>query len=112
MNAAVVLLEHGANPFQMIDKKGRNGVTISLEKNNMELIGTCVGGVGCHLIIYLCKNYWGIMAGFALYGLGIGMGYYPILKTTWKYFPEKKRIFNRSYFMCFWALSFCIYFNS
>lgn len=30
------------------------------------------------------------MAGFVLYGLGIGMGYYPILKTTWKYFPEKK----------------------
>ena len=28
--------------------------------------------------------------GFVLYGLGIGMGYYPILKTTWKYFPEKK----------------------
>ena len=30
------------------------------------------------------------MFGFVLYGLGIGMGYYPILKTTWKYFPEKK----------------------
>ena len=30
------------------------------------------------------------MFGFMLYGLGIGMGYYPILKTTWKYFPEKK----------------------
>lgn len=30
------------------------------------------------------------MIGFVVYGLGIGMGYYPILKTTWKYFPEKK----------------------
>ena len=30
------------------------------------------------------------MFGFVLYGLGIGMGYYPILKTTWKYFPKKK----------------------
>ena len=30
------------------------------------------------------------MGGFVIYGLGIGMGYYPILKTTWKYFPEKK----------------------
>ena len=30
------------------------------------------------------------MTGFVLYGLGIGMGYYPILKTTWKYYPEKK----------------------
>jgi hypothetical protein len=30
------------------------------------------------------------MGGFVFYGLGIGMGYYPILKTTWKYFPEKK----------------------
>ena len=30
------------------------------------------------------------MLGFVIYGLGIGMGYYPILKTTWKYYPEKK----------------------
>jgi hypothetical protein len=30
------------------------------------------------------------MCGFVLYGLGIGLGYHPILKTTWKYFPEKK----------------------
>ena len=30
------------------------------------------------------------MTGFVLYGLGIGMGYNPILKTTWKYYPEKK----------------------
>ena len=29
------------------------------------------------------------MLGFVIYGLGIGMGYYPILKTTWKYYPEK-----------------------
>ena len=42
MNAALVLLEKGANPFLMIDKKGRNGVTIALEKNNMELIGNIV----------------------------------------------------------------------
>ena len=31
-----------------------------------------------------------MMFGFVCYGLGIGMGYYPILKTTWKYFPKKK----------------------
>ena len=49
-----------------------------------------VTGVVCHLIIYLCKNYWVILVGFVLYGVGIGMSYYPILKTTWKYFPEKK----------------------
>ena len=30
------------------------------------------------------------MGGFVIYGLGIGMGCYPILKTTWKYFPENK----------------------
>ena len=30
------------------------------------------------------------MGGFVIYGLGIGMGCYPIIKTTWKYFPEKK----------------------
>ena len=46
MNAALVLLENGANPFQMIDKKGRNGVTIALEKNNLELIGNIVRYAG------------------------------------------------------------------
>ena len=30
------------------------------------------------------------MFGFVLYGLGIGIGYYPILKTSWKYFPNSK----------------------
>ena len=44
----------------------------------------------CHLFIFFTKNYWLIIFGFILYGLGIGMGYYPILKTTWKYYPEKK----------------------
>ncbi|MBR1640582.1 MAG: ankyrin repeat domain-containing protein [Treponema sp.] len=46
MNAALVLLENGANPFQMIDKKGRNGVTIALEKNNLEMIGNIVKYAG------------------------------------------------------------------
>ena len=46
MNAAVILLENGANPFQMIDKKGRNGVTIALEKGNLELIGNIVKYAG------------------------------------------------------------------
>lgn len=50
----------------------------------------CICGVICHLFIFFTKNYWLIIFGFILYGLGIGMGYYPILKTTWKYYPEKK----------------------
>ena len=50
----------------------------------------CICGILCHIIIYISTNYWLIMFGFVLYGLGIGMGYYPILKTTWKYYPEKK----------------------
>ena len=51
---------------------------------------SCICGVICHLFIFFTKNYWLIIFGFILYGLGIGMGYYPILKTTWKYYPEKK----------------------
>ena len=50
----------------------------------------CACGIACHLIIYVSTNYWLIMFGFVLFGLGIGMGYYPILKTIWKYYPEKK----------------------
>lgn len=46
MDAALVLLENGANPFQMIDKKGRNGVTIALENKNLELIGNIVRYAG------------------------------------------------------------------
>lgn len=49
-----------------------------------------VCGVICHLLIYFSKNFWLIMFGFILYGLGICMGYYPILKTTWKFFPNHK----------------------
>ena len=38
VNMAEILLEKGANPFQTIDKKGTNGVTIALEKNNKKMI--------------------------------------------------------------------------
>jgi hypothetical protein len=30
------------------------------------------------------------MFGFVIFGLGIGMGLWPLVKTTWKYFPSKK----------------------
>ncbi len=39
VSTALILLENGANPFQMIDKKGRNGISIALEKNNEAMIG-------------------------------------------------------------------------
>lgn len=35
---ALVLLEKGANPFQMIDKKGTNGVTIALKNKNKTML--------------------------------------------------------------------------
>ena len=38
-----------------------------------------------------------------LFGLGIGMGYYPILKTTWKYFPQKKG-FLTGFILCVFGL--------
>jgi len=46
VDTAKVLLENGANPFQMIDKKGRNGVTIALEKNNSKMIANIVKYAG------------------------------------------------------------------
>lgn len=46
LNYANVLLAAGANPFQMIDKKGRNGVTIALEKNKKQMIMSIVKYAG------------------------------------------------------------------
>ena len=43
------------------------------------------------------------MLGFILYGLGIGMGYYPILKTTWKYYPHRKG-FLTGFILCAFGL--------
>ena len=63
----------------------------------------CICGVVCHLIIYLSENFGLIIFGFILYGLGIGMGYYPILKTTWKYFPNKKG-FLTGFILCVFGL--------
>ena len=46
VNTALVLLENGANPFQMIDKKGRNGTSIALEHNNQQMISNIVKYAG------------------------------------------------------------------
>ena len=37
-NSATVLLQNGADPFLMIDKKGRNGVTISLDTKDTKML--------------------------------------------------------------------------
>ena len=39
---AEILLEKGANPFQTIDKKGTNGVTIALDKSDKKMIENIV----------------------------------------------------------------------
>ncbi|EID85930.1 ankyrin repeat-containing protein [Treponema sp. JC4] len=39
-NTATVLLQNGADPFLMIDKKGRNGVTIALESKDTKILNT------------------------------------------------------------------------
>ena len=46
ISTAVILLENGANPFQLIDRKGRSGVTIALEKANKTMIGNIVKYAG------------------------------------------------------------------
>lgn len=43
---ALLLLENGADPFQMIDRKGRNGVSIALEKNDSKMIENIVRYAG------------------------------------------------------------------
>lgn len=42
LTLAIILLENGANPFQTIDKKGRNGVSIALEKKNTQMLENIV----------------------------------------------------------------------
>ena len=39
-NTANLLLQNGADPFLMIDKKGRNGVTIALESKDTKILNT------------------------------------------------------------------------
>ena len=43
---ALVLLENGANPFQSIDKKGNNGVTIALANKNRTMLSNIVKYAG------------------------------------------------------------------
>ena len=42
VDMATILLKKGANPFQTIDKKGTNGITIALEKNNKKMLESIV----------------------------------------------------------------------
>ena len=46
VKTSLVLLENGANPFQQIDKKGKNGISIALEKNNPKMISNIVKYAG------------------------------------------------------------------
>lgn len=46
LDRATILLENKANPFQSINKKGANAVTIALEKNNKKIIATIVNHAG------------------------------------------------------------------
>jgi ankyrin repeat protein len=46
VKTALVLLENGANPFQQIDKKGKNGISIALEKGNKKMISNIVKYAG------------------------------------------------------------------
>ena len=46
LKTALILLENGCDPFQMIDKKGKNGVIIALEKNNKDMIANIVKYAG------------------------------------------------------------------
>lgn len=46
IDRALILLQNNANPFQSIDKKGQNAVTIALDKNNRNMIGEIVKYAG------------------------------------------------------------------
>ena len=63
-----------------------------------------VTGVICHSLIYFSDNFWVIIGGFIFFGFGIGIGYYPILKNSWKYFPEKKGLIT-GIVLCAFGLS-------
>ena len=52
-------------------------------------------------MIYFFHSFPLIMASFGIFGVGIGLSYYPILKTCWKYFPEKKGLITGVVLCCF-----------
>lgn len=46
VKTALLLLENGANPFQLVDRKGKNGVSMALEMKNKTMISNIVKYAG------------------------------------------------------------------
>ena len=59
-----------------------------------------------YIILYYFSNFWTGLVAMGIFGLGIGIGYFPLLTTTWKYFPEKKGLLSGIILSCFGSASF------
>ncbi len=50
--------------------------------------------VGSYLFLILSTNFYLILFGFALFGLGDGLGNLSVIKNCWLYFPNNKALVN------------------
>jgi MFS family permease len=59
-----------------------------------------------YIILYFSTSYWVGLLAMGIFGCGIGLGYFPLLSTIWKYFPGKKGILSGIILACFGSASF------
>ncbi|MCQ2592375.1 MAG: ankyrin repeat domain-containing protein [Treponema sp.] len=108
LNNALILLENGANPFQTIDKKGTNGVTIALANENKQMISNIVKYAGAmtdiqgNTILHYAAKTSSIEIVKTLLSFGIDVNVKNVsgetpytIATRWKR-PEIARLFQNS----------------
>lgn len=59
-----------------------------------------------YIILYFATNYWIGLLAMGIFGCGIGLGYFPLITCSWKYFPAKKGILSGVILCCFGMGSF------
>ena len=59
-----------------------------------------------YLILYFITNFWTGLIAMGIFGCGIGLGYFPLLSTSWQYFPEKKGLLSGIILSCFGSAAF------
>lgn len=59
-----------------------------------------------YIILYFTTNYWIGLLAMGIFGCGIGLGYFPLITCSWKYFPEKKGTLSGFILCCFGMGSF------
>ena len=59
-----------------------------------------------YIILYFIHNFWTGLVAMGIFGCGIGLGYFPLLTTSWQYFPDKKGLLSGIILSCFGSAAF------